>query len=354
MTHKIATDDVRIDEIRSLVSPAILIEEMTPGDPEVQFVAGSRRQAEAIMNGQDDRLLVVAGPCSIHDRAAAVEYAERLQRQAGHFADDLFIVMRVYFEKPRTTVGWKGFINDPHLDETFDINKGLRMARELLLHLASMGVAAGTEFLDTISPQYIADLVTWGAIGARTTESQIHRELASGLSMPVGFKNGTTGSITVALDALRAARHPHHFLSVTKDGVSAIVKTRGNPDCHIILRGSTAGPNFSVQEIEEVSAALAKAGLPPHLMVDCSHGNSAKDHRNQPKVAAALADQLREGSRAVTGIMLESNLVEGAQSCKPGQPLTYGQSITDACMGWEPTVEVFENLASAVRARRKA
>ena len=329
------------------------MEQWRPGEEEQHLVKTAREEAAAIMRGQDSRLLVVVGPCSIHDREAALDYAQRLRGYAPSASQELLLVMRVYFEKPRTTVGWKGMINDPHLDNTYDINTGLRWARELLLEIARLGLPAGTEFLDTIIPQYIADLISWGAIGARTTESQIHRELASGLSMPVGFKNGTTGSISVALDALRAARHPHHFLSVTKDGVSAIVKTKGNEDCHVILRGSSQGPNYSAEAVAEVTAALAKAGLPPHVMVDCSHGNSQKDCRNQPKVAEDLARQIEGGSHAVAGVMIESHLEAGQQSATPGEPLAYGQSITDACIDWDTTVGVLERLAAAVRQRRE-
>jgi 3-deoxy-7-phosphoheptulonate synthase len=306
------------------------------------------------MKGEDDRLLVIVGPCSIHDPAAAIEYARRLKAYAAGVSDALLLVMRVYFEKPRTTVGWKGLINDPHLDGTYDINQGLRTARELLWQMARLGVPTGTEFLDTIIPQYIADLVSWGAIGARTTESQVHRELASGLSMPVGFKNGTTGSIAVAIDALRAARHPHHFLSVTKDGVSAIVKTHGNDACHVILRGSNRGPNYEAEAVGEVVAALQHAGLPPFLMIDCSHGNSAKDHRNQPRVAESLARQIEAGSKAIAGVMIESHLNEGSQPVAPGAGLAFGQSITDACIDWDTTVRVLDRLAAAARARRAA
>jgi 3-deoxy-7-phosphoheptulonate synthase len=297
-------------------------------------------------------VLVLDCPCSIHDPMAAFEYAQRLKMAAEEVADALLLVMRVYFEKPRTTVGWKGLINDPHLDGTFDINRGLRWARQLLLDLARARIPSGTEFLDTIIPQFIADLVSWGAIGARTTESQVHRELASGLSMPVGFKNATSGSISVAIDALRAARHPHHFLSVTKEGVSAIVKTKGNDACHIILRGSNQGPNYEAARIAEVIESLESAGMPPFLMVDCSHGNSGKDHRNQPRVAAALAGQLRSGSGAIAGVMIESNLVAGNQPAQPGRPLVFGQSITDACLDWDSTRAVLDDLADAVRTRR--
>lgn len=349
---RITTDDVRIDEIRPLIAPGVLIAELSPEAAVQESVAAGRRSAAAIMRGEDDRLLVVVGPCSIHDREAALEYAERLASFAPTVAADLLVVMRVYFEKPRTTVGWKGLINDPRLDSTYDINLGLRWARELMLQISRLGLPTGTEFLDTIIPQYIADLVGWGAIGARTTESQIHRELASGLSMPVGFKNATSGSIAVAIDALRAAQHSHHFLSVTKEGVSAIVKTRGNDSCHVILRGSSRGPNYRAEDVSGVVAELQKAGLPPYVMIDCSHGNSGKDHRNQPLVAEDLAVQIEGGSRAVAGVMLESHLVEGSQSVIPGRAPSYGQSITDACIDWETTVRVLDRFAAAVRRRR--
>ncbi len=349
---RITTDDVRIDEIRPLIAPGVLIAELSPEAAVQESVAAGRRSAAAIMRGEDDRLLVVVGPCSIHDREAALEYAERLASFAPTVAADLLVVMRVYFEKPRTTVGWKGLINDPRLDSTYDINLGLRWARELMLQISRLGLPTGTEFLDTIIPQYIADLVGWGAIGARTTESQIHRELASGLSMPVGFKNATSGSIGVAIDALRAAQHSHHFLSVTKEGVSAIVKTRGNDSCHVILRGSSRGPNYRAEDVSGVVAELQKAGLPPYVMIDCSHGNSGKDHRNQPLVAEDLAVQIEGGSRAVAGVMLESHLVEGSQSVIPGRAPSYGQSITDACIDWETTVRVLDRFAVAVRRRR--
>lgn len=349
---RITTDDVRIDEIRPLIAPGVLIAELSPEAAVQESVAAGRRSAAAIMRGEDDRLLVVVGPCSIHDREAALEYAERLASFAPTVAADLLVVMRVYFEKPRTTVGWKGLINDPRLDSTYDINLGLRWARELMLQISRLGLPTGTEFLDTIIPQYIADLVGWGAIGARTTESQIHRELASGLSMPVGFKNATSGSIGVAIDALRAAQHSHHFLSVTKEGVSAIVKTRGNDSCHVILRGSSRGPNYRAEDVSGVVAELQKAGLPPYVMIDCSHGNSGKDHRNQPLVAEDLAVQIEGGSRAVAGVMLESHLVEGSQSVIPGRAPSYGQSITDACIDWETTVRVLDRFAAAVRRRR--
>ncbi len=313
----------------------------------------ARAQADAILNQQDDRLLAIVGPCSIHDPEAALEYAERLKAEASRFEKDIFIIMRVYFEKPRTTVGWKGLINDPGLNDSFDINKGLRVARRLLLDLANMGVPSGTEFLDTISPQYIADLISWGAIGARTTESQIHRELASGLSMPVGFKNGTGGSIQIALDAIQSASRPHHFLSVTKQGVSAIVSTAGNPSCHLILRGGKTGPNYDKDSIAAVESLLTEQNLPHSLMIDCSHGNSNKDFRNQPLVARDVANQITAGSISLTSVMLESNMIEGNQKLDPDlSKLTHGQSVTDACISWEDTVSTLDVLAEAVRKRR--
>ena len=347
------TDDLRIDDIRPLIPPAILMENLPLSERASTTVAESRDAVARILRQQDDRLAVVVGPCSIHDVAAAREYATQLQAVAGELADALFVVMRVYFEKPRTTVGWKGLINDPHLDGTFKVNEGLGLARGLLLHLAEQGMPTGCEFLDTITPQYIADLVTWGAIGARTTESQVHRELASGLSVPVGFKNGTDGNVQIAIDAIQAASHPHQFLSVTKQGLSAIVATRGNPDCHLILRGGSGEPNYDAASIGRAVAALEKAKLAPRLMVDCSHGNSRKDATRQPSVAAELADQIRAGSRAIAGVMIESHLVGGRQDSVPGRPLTYGQSITDACLAWPDTVPVLQNLADAIRARRK-
>lgn len=347
------TDDIRIRRLRPLISPAILLEEQPITAEASQLVASSREQTTDILFGRDDRLLVVAGPCSIHDVDAAIEYAERLKVEMEKHKEDLLIVMRVYFEKPRTTVGWKGLINDPDLDNSFNINKGLRVARGLLLELANRGIPSGTEFLDTITPQYLADLVVWGAIGARTTESQIHRELASGLSVPVGFKNGTGGSVQIAVDAIGAARHPHHFLSVTKLGTSAIVETTGNEACHLILRGSSRGTNYDAESVNQASAELKAGGAPQRVMVDCSHGNSNKDHTRQPIVAQAVADQLAEGSQAIMGVMIESHLVAGRQSYK-GEDTTYGQSITDACIDLEDTAKVFDALAEGVRARRKA
>ncbi len=352
MPHRNLTDDVRIADISSLISPEVVMKDISLSERDFEFIAHSRRQAEDVIMRRDDRLLVVVGPCSIHDEKAALEYAGLIKEEAQRHAKDLCIIMRVYFEKPRTTVGWKGYINDPGLDESFDINRGLRMARLLLAKLTAMGIPCGTEFLDTISPQYVADLVTWGAIGARTVESQVHRELASGLSMPVGFKNGTGGGIGIAIDAIRAARGAHHFLSVTKQGVAAIVKTTGNDSCHIILRGGKSGQNYSADKVAEVTAMLEAAKLIPSVMIDCSHGNSNKDHRNQPNVAADVASQMRAGNKAITGVMLESHLVEGRQDVVPGQDLVFGQSITDACIHWDATKDVLDNLADAVRGRR--
>lgn len=344
------TDDLRIARIDPLISPAVLSYQLPISETAARLVSSARAGAEKILKGEDDRLLVVVGPCSIHDPSAAIEYAERLKETAALYTDDLHIIMRVYFEKPRTTVGWKGLINDPDLNDSFDINRGLRTARELLLQLAEMGVPAGTEFLDAISPQYVADLIAWGAIGARTTESQVHRELASGLSMPVGFKNGTGGSIQIALDAIGASSKPHHFLSVTKQGVSAIVTTTGNDACHLILRGGKSGPNFSREEVEPVSIKLRELGLPEQLMIDCSHGNSNKDYRNQPAVSADLCEQMANGAKDIAAVMIESNIVEGNQ--KISDDMVYGQSVTDACINWQTTEEVLKAFARAVRDRR--
>jgi len=346
------TDDLRIEKVRPLIPPAILIEDIPISEDGSRVVAESRLAVRDIMDGRDDRLLVVIGPCSIHDVGAALEYAKKLRVEADRLKDDLLIVMRVYFEKPRTTVGWKGLINDPKLDGSFQINNGLRAARGLLRDLLDLGVPCGTEFLDTITPQFIADLVTWGAIGARTTESQVHRELASGLSMPVGFKNGTDGNVQIAVDAIRAASHPHHFLSVTKQGVIAIVATRGNDRCHVILRGGNGGPNYERPHIDQAAEQLSAGKQPPRVMIDASHGNSSKDHRNQPKVAHAIAEQVIAGETRVFGLMIESHLVAGRQDYKPGQS-TYGQSITDACIGWDETIPVLDDLALAVRTRRE-
>jgi 3-deoxy-7-phosphoheptulonate synthase len=346
------TDDVRIEGLKPLLPPAILMEELPITEHASHTVASARRQAEAIVKGEDDRLLVVAGPCSIHDPKAALEYADRLQSCADVLSDDLLIIMRVYFEKPRTTIGWKGLINDPHLDGSFDINNGLRAARKLLLDLAVRGLPAGSEFLDVITPQFIADLIAWGAIGARTTESQIHRELASGSSMPVGFKNGTDGNVQTAIDAIGAARHPHHFLSVTKQGISAIVNTKGNDSCHLILRGANSGPNYDAESVARASHRLQEAGVNSRIMIDCSHGNSRKDHTRQPAVAHDVATQIGSGSAAIFGVMIESHLKAGKQNHHDGTPLVYGQSITDACIAWETTEPVLREFAAAVRQRR--
>jgi 3-deoxy-7-phosphoheptulonate synthase len=349
------TDDLRIAQIRPLIAPAVLMADLPASDTANHLVNDTRTASAQILRGEDDRLLAVVGPCSIHDPEAALEYGERLSKCAARVADDLLVVMRVYFEKPRTTVGWKGLINDPAMDGSFDINDGLRIARKLLIDLAEMGVPAGTEFLDTISPQFVADLVAWGAIGARTTESQVHRELASGLSMPVGFKNGTGGSIQIAMDGIKAAACPHHFLSVTKQGVSAIVETTGNDNCHVILRGSSAGPNFDHESVKTTSDLLEKNGLRRELMVDCSHGNSRKIPENQPAVAADLGQQIAGGSRDVASVMVESHLVAGAQKIDSDRSkLQHGQSVTDACLGWEDTEQLLEGLASSVSKRRKS
>ena len=317
------------------------------------FVRKARKEVASCMDGTDDRLLVVVGPCSIHDHDQAIEYGELLQDAIAQYEEDLCINMRVYFEKPRTTVGWKGYINDPDLDGRCEIDRGIRLARELLLQLNGMGIPCATEFLDVITPQYIADLVSWGAIGARTTESQVHRQLASGLSMPVGFKNGTDGNLKIAFDAIGASKGSHHFLSVTKQGVAAIVQTSGNNRCHVILRGGKE-PNFQPAAIEAAVKHLGDAGLAPYLMVDCSHGNSLKDHRNQPGGAQNLADQMAEGQTAIAGVMIESHLVEGKQAVGPRESLVHGQSITDACVNWETTQEMLATLAAGVRKRREA
>ena len=344
-------DDVRIADIKELAPPSHLLREFGVGQRAGVTVFGARDVIRAILDGRDDRLLLVVGPCSIHDPAAALEYAARLAAERERLSGSLEIVMRVYFEKPRTTVGWKGLINDPDLDGTFDINKGLRTARELLLGINEMGLPAGTEFLDMITPQYVADLVSWGAIGARTTESQVHRELASGLSCPVGFKNGTDGNLRIALDAVQAASQPHHFLSVTKGGHSAIVSTSGNPDCHVILRGGKA-PNYDTPSIAAACAESVKAGVECRLMVDASHGNSNKDPANQRLVVEDIAGQIAGGERRIFGLMIESHLVAGKQALVAGQPLTYGQSITDGCIGWDDSVALMDRLAQAVETRR--
>jgi 3-deoxy-7-phosphoheptulonate synthase len=346
------TDDLRIEALRPLTPPNVLMEELPITEATSMLVSRARADIARLLHGQDDRLLVVVGPCSIHDPRAGIDYADRLARVADTLTGELLIAMRVYFEKPRTVVGWKGLINDPHLDGTFSINDGLRLARQFLLDVNALGVPAATEFLDPISPQFLADLVSWGAIGARTSESQVHRELASGLSMPVGFKNGTDGSVDIAMDAVRSAAHPHHFLGVSKQSVAAIFATRGNPDCHVILRGGSSGPNYSAEHIGRAAAALARASLAPRLMVDCSHANSGKDHDRQPAVVRDVAKQVRAGSRAIFGVMIESFLEAGNQTVAPGSPLVYGRSITDPCLDWNTTALVLAELAEAVRTRR--
>ncbi len=345
------TDDLRIREIKELVPPLRVLEEFPLSDQAAQAIFDARQGIHRILHGADDRLLVIAGPCSIHDVKAAQEYAGRLKEVKDALADDLLIVMRVYFEKPRTTVGWKGLINDPRLDGSFSINDGIRIARELLLDLNEIGMPAGCEFLDMITPQYIADLVSWGAIGARTTESQIHRELASGLSCPVGFKNGTDGNIRIAVDAIRAAQSPHHFLSVTKAGHSAIVSTAGNEDCHIILRGGKA-PNYDAASVDAAGKELAAAGLAQRLMIDFSHANANKIPQKQVDVGIDVARQVSAGGVRIFGIMVESHLKAGRQDLVPGKALVYGQSITDGCISWEDSRKLFETLADAVRKRR--
>jgi 3-deoxy-7-phosphoheptulonate synthase len=346
------TDDLRIHSLRPLLPPAILMEEVPASAEDNALIAMSREAAARILHGQDDRLLVVVGPCSIHDPEAALEYARLLREKAIALGEDLFVVMRVYFEKPRTTVGWKGLINDPRLDGSFAINEGLRRARRFLADVTALGLPSGTEFLDPISPQFLADLVSWGAIGARTSESQVHRELASGLSMPVGFKNGTDGRMQGALEAIRSASHPHHFLSVTKQGVAAIVSTIGNRDCHLILRGGSSGPNYGPDALLAAVQGLQVAGLPKHLMIDCSHANSGKDHVRQAVVAEEVAAQIGDGQGAIAGVMMESFLEDGRQDHEGKRALTYGQSITDACMSWTRTAPLLEAFAQAVRARR--
>ena len=348
------TDDLRIVEIKEVLPPLQLHQELPLSDAGSRTVARTREQIHDILTGRDDRLLAVMGPCSIHDTRAALEYAQRFRRLMEQVGEELCMVMRVYFEKPRTTVGWKGLINDPNLDGSFQINKGLRLARQLLTDLVDMGVPTGTEFLDLISPQYVADTVCWGAIGARTTESQVHRELASGLSCPVGFKNSTDGSLRVAIDAIGSASHPHHFLSVTKAGRSAIFSTSGNPDCHIILRGGTSGPNYDRESISSAVTQLEQAGLPARLMIDCSHANSLKQHERQLVVGRDIAGQLAEGTSSIIGVMIESHLVAGRQDIAPGREPAFGQSITDACLGWEESELLIRELAAAVRARRAA
>jgi 3-deoxy-7-phosphoheptulonate synthase len=352
------TDDQRIKDVSPLPPPEHLIKFFPIGGTPVEsLVTTTRQRVRDIVHGKDDRLLVIIGPCSIHDPAAAMEYARRLKAQRQKYADTLEVVMRVYFEKPRTTVGWKGLINDPYLDGSYRIHEGLRIARQLLVEINREGVPAAGEFLDTISPQYIADLVSWGAIGARTTESQVHRELASGLSAPIGFKNGTDGNVRIAIDAIQAAARPHHFLSVHKNGQVAIVETKGNKDCHVILRGGKT-PNYDAPSVAAACAEIESAKLPCRLMVDCSHANSSKQHQRQLDVARDLAAQLAAGNRCLVGVMVESHLEAGAQKFNPGKDdpssLRYGQSITDACLGWDDSLASLETLSEAVKARRRA
>lgn len=344
-------DDLRIKEIKELLPPVALLEKYPATDMAAKTVSDSRQAIHNILKKTDDRLLVVIGPCSIHDTQAAKEYAARLLALREELSDSLEVVMRVYFEKPRTTVGWKGLINDPHMDNSYQINDGLRIARKLLLDINDSGLPAAGEFLDMITPQYMADLMSWGAIGARTTESQVHRELSSGLSCPVGFKNGTDGTIKVAIDAINAASAPHCFLSVTKYGHSAIVETSGNGDCHIILRGGKE-PNYSAHHVSAVKAGLEKAGLDPQVMIDFSHANSSKQFQKQLVVSDDVSQQIAGGDKAIIGVMIESHLVEGNQSLESGEPLVYGKSVTDACIGWEDTEKVLRQLADAVKARR--
>ncbi len=346
------TDDLRIKETKELVSPDQLRSELDITERAAQTVYHTRQAMQKILRGEDDRLIVITGPCSIHDPEAARDYASRLKGPMNELSKELLIVMRVYFEKPRTTVGWKGLINDPQLDGSFHINDGLRIARRLLLDISEMGIPTATEYLDLISPQYVSDLIAWGAIGARTTESQCHRELASGLSCPVGFKNATDGGIQIAIDAIGSACKPHHFLSVTKGGQSAIFSTSGNSDCHIILRGGDNHPNYDPSSIDESCRMLEKAGLRPTVMVDCSHANSGKDPARQIVVCKDVAGQIAGGEKRIFGLMLESNIVAGNQKVIPGKPLTYGQSITDACMNWDETEPLLHELAEAVKKRR--
>jgi 3-deoxy-7-phosphoheptulonate synthase len=346
------TDDLRISELKELTTPQEVMREIPRTLTATRIVMAARNAIHAILNGTDDRLLVIVGPCSVHDPAAAVEYAERLVGLRERLADRLEIVMRVYFEKPRTTVGWKGLINDPGLDGSFDINRGLQLARNVLSAVNNLGLPAGTEFLDMTTPQYIADLVSWAAIGARTTESQIHRELASGLSCAVGFKNGTDGNVRIAAEAVKSASHPHHFMAVTKGGRSAIAATTGNDDCHIILRGGSK-PNYDADSVDAAAAELTRSGVTPRLMIDTSHANSSKKPENQPLVAADIARQISGGEQHITGVMMESNLVAGRQDVVPGKPLIYGQSITDGCIDWETTVQALNVLADAVEKRRE-
>ncbi len=352
MQNKHNTDDLRISETKEVIAPVQVHDDMPITDEAAETTFQARREIHNILAGEDDRLLVVIGPCSIHDTNAAHEYGKRLKLIKDQLVDDLLIVMRVYFEKPRTTVGWKGLINDPDLDSSFNINKGLGIARQLLLDLNAIGIPAATEYLDLITPQYISDLIAWGAIGARTTESQVHRELASGLSCAVGFKNATDGSIKIAIDAIGAAMSPHHFLSVTKSGHSAIFSTTGNEDAHIILRGGNDSPNYDAENVEKVAQAMREANLRPNIMIDFSHANCSKQYQRQLVAGDDVGQQIANGDQRIIGIMAESHLVAGRQDVVDGQPLTYGQSITDACLGWDETVHLLHNMAAAVKTRR--
>lgn len=350
---KFVTENIRIKSIRAVATPAQVQKEIPLTEASGQTTFETRKEIQDILSGRDDRLLVIVGPCSIHDPKAALEYAAHLKALREQLKKNLLIVMRVYFEKPRTTVGWKGLINDPDLDDSFQIDKGLRLARTLLRDLNEMGIPAGVEYLDILTPQYLSDLVSWGAIGARTTESQLHRELASALSCPVGFKNGTDGSVKVAVDAVMSARHPHRFLSLTAEGQSAIFETTGNPDCHIILRGGSLGTNYDAGAVEAACTALAKAKLPAQVMIDFSHANSSKQHQRQIVVGHEVGKQLASGDRRIIGVMIESQLIEGRQDIGPREQMVYGQSITDACINWDDSAELLRNLSGAVQQRRE-
>lgn len=352
-SSKSPTDDVRIAAISELAPPATVLNAFPASAAVMQRVTAARQGIHRVLHGADDRLVVVIGPCSVHDSEMALDYARRLAVEAERLSDDLLIVMRVYFEKPRTTVGWKGLINDPHLDNSFDINEGLRRARKLLLDVNTIGLPCATEFLDMITPQYVGDLISWGAIGARTTESQVHRELASGLSCPVGFKNGTDGNVRIAMDAIRSAQSPHHFLSVTKSGHAAIVQTVGNEDCHVILRGGKE-PNYDAASVDVACTEMAKAGVPARVMIDFSHGNSRKEYQRQMEVSTDVAGQLAAGEERIMGVMVESHINAGRQDLVAGKPLAYGVSITDACINWEDSVTLLDQLAEGVRQRRLA
>ncbi len=350
MTHY-KTDDTRVEQVGELISPAKLMADLPASDRVTETVFAARNQIHDVLRGADDRLVVIVGPCSIHDPKAAIEYANRLKALADQLKHDLIIIMRVYFEKPRTTVGWKGLINDPHLNESFDINTGLHMARRILIEINELGLPAATEFLDLVTPQYLADLIAWGAIGARTTESQSHRQLASGTSCPIGFKNGTDGNIKIAVDAIKASAARHHFISVTKAGQVAVFKTAGNEDCHVILRGGKQ-PNYDSASVEAACQELSHAGLSQHVMIDLSHANSSKQYQKQIEVGQNVASQIAKGEHRIMGIMIESHIKPGRQDECPGKPLEYGMSITDACIGWEDTEPLLRELAAAVQSRR--